>query len=302
VPFDLPSATMKAVVGAADIRRDVAEFMPIYARRPISRNVGGMRFNHSFATWFMLRSLKPRFVVESGVWQGHSTWLIEQACPDAKLFCLDLDFSQVVFRSVKATYIQKDFAECVWPGVEPSSTICFFDDHQNSYSRLKDLRWAGFTRAIFEDNFPCGTGDCYSLRQMLSGTGHEELQMSKNYLGDAQAQQRRKIMETALWSIRPRQQLLVRPNTEDRELFYPNCREYFEFPPVALNEVNDAGELYAGVFAAATPIYANDELPQALSDLIAADPAEFSYTYIAYVELTGNAAAVGGASLPPGAG
>jgi hypothetical protein len=284
-PADPSSGTMRAAVGSADMRRAVAEFVPVYARRPIAKNIGGMRFNHSFATWFMLRALKPCFVIESGVWQGHSTWLIEQACPDAAIFCLDLDFSHVAFKSAKATYINRDFAECAWLGVDPSSTVCFFDDHQNEYARLKDLHWAGFTRAIFEDNYPCGTGDCYSLRKMLSGAGHERLQMSKSHLGDASAQQRQKAMESALWSIRPRQQFLVRANTEDRDLFAPNCKEYFEFPPVALHKVNDAGEPYDGVLASEQPIYTNDDLPKELRDLVTTDPTELGYTYIAYVEL-----------------
>src|SRR5262249_40062710 len=159
--------------------RAVAEFSALYAKRPIPQNIGGMRFNHSFATWFILKTLNPKTVIESGVWQGHSTWLIEQACPGAKLYCLDPNFSQLVYRSPSATYIGTDFADCDWQDVDRVSALCFFDDHQNAYARLKDLRWAGFTRAIFEDNFPCGEGDCYTLRHMLNGFGHVQLQMSK---------------------------------------------------------------------------------------------------------------------------
>src|SRR5262245_60929337 len=105
---------MQAAVNAADISREIEEFLAIYELRPIHPNVGGMRFNHSFATWFILKTLKPHFVIESGVWRGHSTWLIEQACPHARLFCLDLDFSKLMYRSAKATYLNKDFAECGW--------------------------------------------------------------------------------------------------------------------------------------------------------------------------------------------
>ena len=279
------SGEMRTLVEAADLRRHVAEFAAIYDRRPIRTNSGGMRFNHSFATWCMLRLLKPRFVVESGVWQGHSTWLIEQACPDAQVFCLDLDFSKLVFRSPRATYIQKDFSECTWPGVDPAAAVCFFDDHQNAYQRLKDMRWAAFTRAIFEDNFPSHGGDCYSIRKVIDGTGHERVQLSSNWLGDAQNQQRLKMMESALWSIRTQQHLLVRANTADRELFAGNCREYFEFPPVALSRTDDRGEPYEGVNRTEKPIYADDELPKDLHNLIASDPLEFSYCNIAYVEL-----------------
>jgi hypothetical protein len=276
--------TMQATIEAADLNREIADFMGIYDQRPLHRNLGGMRFNHSFATWFILKTLKPRFVIESGVWQGHSTWLIERAC-DAKLYCLDINFSHLIFRSRKATYIQKDFAECSWPDVDPAATVCFFDDHQNAYARLKDLRWAGFSRAIFEDNFPCGEGDCYTLRHMLDGFGHEEIQMSKNYFGDAQTQQHRRFLENVLRSVGPRQQVIARANTEDRQLFARNCKEYFEFPPVALNARSDWGPAYEGAYKARAPIYSQDALPQALRALVAKDPAEFGYSYIAYVEL-----------------
>jgi hypothetical protein len=189
--------SMQAVVESADLKASVADFMKVYAQRPIPKNNGGMRYNHSFATWFILSSLKPNTVIESGVFQGHSTWLIEHACPTARLYCLDLDFSNLVYRSPTATYIKKDFAECGWQNVDRASSVCFFDDHQNAHHRLKDMRWAGFTRAIVEDNFPCGEeGDCYTLKHMLSGFGHQHLQMSKAYLGNWREQR-----GGGIWSV-----------------------------------------------------------------------------------------------------
>jgi hypothetical protein len=285
VAAEASAGGLRGQVEAADVRRHVGDFAPIYERRPIAKNSGGMRFNHSFATWLMLRLLKPRFVIESGVWQGHSTWLIEQACPDAQIFCLDLDFSNLAFRSSRATYIQKDFSECTRPGIDPTATLCFFDDRQNAYQRLKDMRWASLARAIFEDNFPSQGGDCYSIRKVIDGSGHERVQLSSNWVGDARNQQRLKMMEDALWSIRTQQHLLVRANTTDRELFLSNCREYFEFPPVALNSTDDRGEPYEGNHRTETPIYSRDELPETLRHLMATDPIEFGYCNIAYVEL-----------------
>lgn len=275
---------MEAFVTAADLRRAIGEFVAVYEARPIRSNIGGMRFNHSFATWFMLKSLNPSVVIESGVWQGHSTWLIEQACPAAKLYCLDLNFSQLIYRSSSAAYIEKDFSECDWSAVERASAVCFFDDHQNAYARLKDLRWAGFTRAIFDDNFPCGEGDCYSLRHLLAGFGHERLQMSKEQLDDGQMQ-RRRAMESALRSLGPRQQMLVRANQADRILFERNCKEYFEFPPVALTATSGWGAPYRGAYESKPPIYGNVDLSPELRALMERDPTEFGYSYIAYVEL-----------------
>ena len=69
-------------------RESLPEFIEVYRRRPIRDNAGGMGLNHSFATWFILRQMQPRLVVESGVWRGHSTWLIEQAAPDAEIVAI----------------------------------------------------------------------------------------------------------------------------------------------------------------------------------------------------------------------
>jgi hypothetical protein len=276
-----------ARLASVDIAQSIEEFNHVYSGRPLRRNLGGMRYNHSFALWFMLRALKPGLVIESGVWQGHSTWLIEQACPEARLFCLDVDFSRVLYKSEKATYLQKDFAECSWAGVETQSSLCFFDDHQNAYQRLKDMRWAGFSQAVFEDNYPCGEGDFYSLRKVLKGCGHPNLQLSEKYLGDEEQRQRRAMFEDVIRVAGPRQQLLVPATLEDREMFKKNCRTYFEFPPVALTPHPSMWTAeYKGDYEARPPLFPLDGLPSGLQALMSSDPAEFDYNFIAYVELT----------------
>jgi hypothetical protein len=278
-------STIEAAFEAADIERDICEFLKVYDRRPIRPNEGGMRLNHSFATWFILKTLRPATVIESGVYRGHSTWLIEQACPNARLFSLDPDLSHLVYRSSKSTYLSKDFAECSFADVDPAEVVCFFDDHQNAYQRLKDLRWAGITRAIFEDNYPCGEGDCYTLRHVLKGFGHDHIEMSQKYLGHWPRRWRRRMLEWVLRSVGPAQHVITSPNTVDRELFQRNCAEFFEFPPIVLNRQNDWDGLYDGHYAAKAPICAGGLLPKEVGALVASDPTEASYNFIAYVEL-----------------
>ncbi|MHB8840028.1 MAG: hypothetical protein ACYC7F_13885, partial [Gemmatimonadaceae bacterium] len=154
------------------------EFVARYPARPIGNNEGGMHFNHAFAAFAVARHLMPRTIVESGVWKGQSTWLFEQACPQARLVCLDPNPGVREYSSPRAEYRTDDFALLDWSGVERESALCFFDDHQNCFQRLIEMKWWGFRRAIFEDNFPCGEGDCYSLRHALAGFGHPHLQMS----------------------------------------------------------------------------------------------------------------------------
>lgn len=148
-------------------------FKELYAQRPIKKNHGGMRASHAFLTWFYLRELKPTLIVESGVWRGQGTWLIEQACPDADVLCLDPTFSQLIYKSQRAEYSTTDFSLTNMSAADPEATLCFFDDHQNALTRLQQMRWKGLRWAIFDDNYPPSDGNCYSLKQALSGSGFD---------------------------------------------------------------------------------------------------------------------------------
>ena len=47
-----------------------------------------------FATFFILKKLNPSFVIESGVFRGQSTWLIENALPNSEILSIDIDLSK----------------------------------------------------------------------------------------------------------------------------------------------------------------------------------------------------------------
>lgn len=154
-----------------DIKNTFEEFAEIYANKPINDNQGGMKAPHAFATYFMLKSLKPRVIIESGVWKGQGTWLIEKACPNAHLVSLDIDFSNLIYKSPNAEYVEQDFSYLDVETIEKDHTICFFDDHQNALLRLQQMKWKGLKKAIFEDNYPVPRGDCYSLKKIFSNAG-----------------------------------------------------------------------------------------------------------------------------------
>ena len=125
-----------------------------------------------FAVWFMVKQLSPDLIVESGIWKGQSTWLLEKACPDAKLVSIDLNLGRRQYISDHAIYSDKDFSEHDWSDVTDRSLV-FFDDHQNAYKRLQQCKWFGFKHIIFEDNYPVKQGDCYSLKKAFSNAGFE---------------------------------------------------------------------------------------------------------------------------------
>ncbi len=148
------------------------EFSHLYKYRPIRHNTWGMKSPHLFLAWFVLQKLKPKVIIESGVYLGQGTWFFERACPNAKLYCIDINLHQIKYKSEKAKYFNRDFSTIDWSHLPKNETVLFFDDHQNAYERVKTARFFGFSQLLFEDNYPPQQqGDCYSLKQAFAHSG-----------------------------------------------------------------------------------------------------------------------------------
>jgi hypothetical protein len=262
-------------------RGSVPEFLELYRGRPIARNHLGMGFNHCFATWFILRTMQPKLVVESGVWRGQSTWLIEQAAPQAEIVAIDPRPESRVYTSRRARYETTDFARLDWSQADVGEAVVFFDDHQNTYERLKEMHWLGFRHAIFEDNYPCGEGDFYSLRHVRAGHGHPHIQMSPAYAGTPREALKRWLIEPLLRRLGPAQKVIVPPNESDRANLARRLETYVEFPAVVNADRNNWGGAWAGAYEPEPPLFASaTELPaEAVKD------DDTGYCHIAYVAL-----------------
>merc|ERR1719454_2080669 len=71
-----------------ELKAAIPEFAKLYGQRPIVYNRNGMNFNHAFALWFTAVKLQPKYIIESGVFHGQTTWLLRQAAPAAQIFSL----------------------------------------------------------------------------------------------------------------------------------------------------------------------------------------------------------------------
>ena len=150
---------------------------------------GGMTVPHIFATWAVVKKLKPRMVIESGVFRGVSTWIIAEALePGSRLVSLDPHSTNVKREDKGITQIFltnsqfKDFDNLPeWIFYEDTTEgnptihkdakrvpadqiLAFMDDHQSASKRV----WQGLYRYnikhyIFEDNYPAFSGDNYSF-------------------------------------------------------------------------------------------------------------------------------------------
>jgi len=260
------------------------EFIDIYRHRLFPKNGGGMGFNHSFATFAIARFLSPAYIIESGVFRGHSTWLFEQACPHALIYSLDPAPSQRIYVSKRARYSTADFAAFDWSEIDRNRTLCFFDDHQSAYSRVKDMRWWGFRWAIFEDNYPCGEGDCYSLRHAMAGYGHSHINMSRKFPGNPLKRAMERFDEIALSRSYDRQDVLRRPNRVDAAALALNLAVLQEIPPVVRYAKTIWGTDWEGPYRSKAPLVPDIARCDYASDLLAfeeADPGNmFHYHYI----------------------
>lgn len=222
-----------------DMLAQLERFATIYAKRPILDNAGGMSSSHLFLFWFILQHLKPRFVIESGVWKGQGTWLIEQACPDAEVFCIDIDWSNLEYRSQKAQYLSADISLHDWSRLPKGETLVFFDDHIDATRRCRVCVEHGFQHVIFEDNYPPGRGDCYSLYEVFQDAGHQ-----------ANPRLRARISRL-LGRLQDRE---IPPNTEDSAYVRSITEVYEVMPPIYKLERTRWGDAWDERFPTPEPL------------------------------------------------
>lgn len=242
-----------------EIQSSIEDFRTVYQERPIKVNSGGMRLPHMFAVWFIVRKLSPSYIVESGVWKGQSTWLLETAAPNAKVISIDLDLSNREYLSKDAEYYDIDFSEMDWTSISDDALV-FFDDHQDCYRRLQQAHWFGFKYVIFEDNYPAGRGDCYSLKKAFDGVGFTVPGGQKKKGVVAQNRLIRllyKALGFSSFSYMPQYRShSVRPNNVDATFIKKKLASYAEFPPVFMSENTRWGDPWVSDrYPTPAPIY-----------------------------------------------
>jgi len=255
----------------SDLKTDLDAFCKIYAHRPIHDNSGGMGFNHSFGLWKMLTFLKPDLVVESGIWKGHSTWLIETTLPHAKIISFDTNLSVRQYVSSKVTYIESDFQFYDWSRVNLENSLIFFDDHQNSFSRIILANFFGFKRMVFEDNYTANNGDFYSLNHILSDSGFPDVQLSHKYRKSLRAKFKRAWYLPVLKRAGSHQNWIIPRNNFDSKNLKHRTHVMVTFPRILQSDGSIENE-----FLSSAPDF---KLVKSGSE------SEFAYNNITYLEL-----------------
>jgi hypothetical protein len=121
-----------------------------------------------FWIWFITKKISPDLIIESGIWKGQSSWLLEQAVPEAKIISIDLMLNYREYISPKIVYNSQDFSTLSFGDLSNLRTLCFFDDHQDVFPRICQAKEKGFKHLLFDDNYPVGGGSHKSLTHYLA--------------------------------------------------------------------------------------------------------------------------------------
>lgn len=137
-------------------------------------NNGGMGAPDLFSLYFTLNKLKPKIVIESGVWNGISTKLIRKVLPESKIICLDpreIPYQGYRDTNINTTYyLGKNFIDFKNLNLEMYASediFCFFDCHQNAYLRILQCIEKNISNIFFNDNYPVGCGSHYSVEHLI---------------------------------------------------------------------------------------------------------------------------------------
>ena len=171
----LNSMSVKNYSNTTGIQAEFEEFMKVYNTRPWKINKGGTSITHQYALWTTVRRLKPLHIIESGVWNGGGSWILRQACPTCQMTFMDPNPRKpaLYFDTYKdSVYLTGtnfiDFAKHDWSDINTERTFILFDDHQSGVRRTKEAYDLGFRHISFDDNYPPGYGDNYSLKKMYA--------------------------------------------------------------------------------------------------------------------------------------
>lgn len=238
-----------------DLKKNLDEFHELYQQRPIQDNTGGMKSAHMFPAWYIVKTLQPKFLVESGVWKGQGTWFFEKASPETKIISIDPSPHFRVYTSPKVDYRTQDFLETDWSSLPKDDTLLFFDDHQNFYQRLKHAQSLGFKKVMTEDNYPYQQGDCYTPKKILA---------NRDYVID--------LGGDRTWH---------KKNDDDLQYFKDHVDVYQEMPPIYKAKYTRWGEPWDDKYPTPEPLVSSEEKEK--YELFYKEKQD--YTWICYIEL-----------------
>ena len=128
------------------------QFQKIFYTSPILDLNSGYGYNEGLILYCILKKLNPTLVIESGVMKGFSTYIIHHATShQCKIFCYDINFENLIFKSTKAKYFNHDIT-LNYPNFKNELSFALWDDHTSHLNRLKFSLKHNIKYNIFDDD------------------------------------------------------------------------------------------------------------------------------------------------------
>jgi hypothetical protein len=142
------------VCAPADPEGLVRDFLGRIRSSPVRQKHGGNGFNGALQIYAIARALDPPVIVESGVFRGFTTWVLREACPEAKIYSFDPVLKHLRYRDPGTTYRSDDWSSFDFSGVDLSGALALFDDHISQERRLYEAAACGVRHILFDDDAP----------------------------------------------------------------------------------------------------------------------------------------------------
>ena len=130
----------------------ISDFDYVFSKSPVKEHESGFGYNEAVFFFIILKIINPQIVIESGIMKGFTTYLIDAATNDnCKLFCYDINFSNKIFNSPKAKYINGDITNNI-PTIGNKKVVALWDDHTSQLDRLQFSQDHNIEYNFFDDD------------------------------------------------------------------------------------------------------------------------------------------------------
>ncbi len=136
------------------VRERIPEFRQIVNNHPLrTPSAGCCSVAEAFWLFNLVRDFDPDLVVESGSFEGYSTYFLSRAVREgARVMSFD-PFSTPKVRFQNVEYHASDWTAVNVEAKAGSRAIIFFDDHLHHGKRLMQAARRGFKHILFHDNY-----------------------------------------------------------------------------------------------------------------------------------------------------
>jgi hypothetical protein len=124
-----------------------------YKKNPIKNNSGGIGYNNSLFLYIFTNFINVDLIIESGVWQGYTTYIFDQNLKNKKKICFDINFSKLIYKSKKAEYCNYDIESHKFnKKYNLKNSLAFFDDHVSQVDRFLFSHKLKIPYMVFDDD------------------------------------------------------------------------------------------------------------------------------------------------------